>query len=246
MLHHGKDGQRLSYTVERAGPRRRSRCPSSSRRSAGAQHRPLLLPGGGRHLHARRRHRRAPPAAGQPRDAALLLAVGRVLRGVRLLGQRPVRPPRLGLLLGQRDRGARAAAAVPALHAVLPRAPGQLDRQRGRAARWPADLPARAAAGRRARRRPRAGIGGPAVLRQHGRPAGWSESSRCTCRSAWRPASSSLRRRSARCARSPRAGSCAGLPGARRWGRCPSRSATRCRLPSASIRRSRCSCRSSR
>ena len=53
-------------------------------------------------------------------DAAFLLAVRRVLRGVHVLVQRPPRPAGLGVLLGRRRRDGAAAAAVPALHAGVP------------------------------------------------------------------------------------------------------------------------------
>ena len=90
-------------------------------RLAGAdaeRRRPVLLRARrGRHLHAARRRRGARAAADRSGDAAFLLAVGGVLRPVHVLVQRPARSRRLGLLLGRRDRGDGAAAAVPALRA---------------------------------------------------------------------------------------------------------------------------------
>ncbi len=66
------------------------------RRTGGA----LFRPRRGRHLHAARRRRRPAAAPARSGDAALLLAVGRLLRRLHLLVQRPSRSPRLGLLLG--------------------------------------------------------------------------------------------------------------------------------------------------
>ena len=125
----------------RAGARTaRARSTSCSRRSASF----TLLVGGAVRLR-------------RPRDPATLhffWLCGRVLRRVHVLVQRPSRSARLGLLLGRRDRDPRAAAAVPALHAGVPRAAAALDarRRRPRArCRW-SYVPA-VAARRGARRR---------------------------------------------------------------------------------------------
>ena len=80
----------------------------------------LLRAGRGRHLHAARRRGGARAPAHRSGHAAFLLAVGRLLRPVHVLVQRPARSRRLGVLLGRRDRADGAAAAVPALHAGLP------------------------------------------------------------------------------------------------------------------------------
>ena len=63
-------------------------------------------------------------------DAALLLALGGVLRGARVLVQRPSRSARLGVLLGRRGRPAAAAAALRALRARVPGAAGSLGQKR--------------------------------------------------------------------------------------------------------------------
>ena len=60
--------------------------------------------------------------AGRSGDAALLLALRGVFRGVHLLLQRPARSSRLGVLLERRDGGGAPAAAAAAFHAGLPAA----------------------------------------------------------------------------------------------------------------------------
>ena len=74
------------------------RCRADSVGSAG----PLLRAGGRRNLLARGRRRRAAASSREPGDAALLLALSRVLRRARVLVQRPTRPARQRLLLGRR------------------------------------------------------------------------------------------------------------------------------------------------
>ena len=103
-----------------------------------------------RHVLALCRHGRAAPPAGKPGDAALLLAVRRVLRRADVLVQRPARHARLGLLLGRRGVDAAAAAALRALRARVPRAARQLGAQRRR----PHPAAAAVSAGAAARRRP--------------------------------------------------------------------------------------------
>ena len=115
----------LAYTLLRGGHARR--CVECRRRArAAGQPRPLLRAGGGRDLHAA--GRRARCGIRRPGDPATLhffwLCVA-VLRRVRVLVQRPPRSPRLGVLLGRRRGDAAAAAALPALHAGVPGAPGR-------------------------------------------------------------------------------------------------------------------------
>ena len=103
------------------------------------EHQPVLRAGAGRPVHAARRRRRPPAPAESPGHAALPLALGGVLRLGVVLVQRPPRPARLVLLLGRRGGGAPAAAALPALHVLLPGAPAVVGDQRRSAAgsgRW--------------------------------------------------------------------------------------------------------------
>ena len=159
------DGRADVLAMQQRGARRRAsflhavaaRLARSHQRRADAdaeRRRALLLRAGGRrHLHAARRRRGARAPADRSGDAAFLLAVGRVLRRVHLLVQRPPRPRRLGLLLGRRDRGDGAAAAVPALHARVPRAAARARLLRDAGALAAGHLPARRGARRDARAR---------------------------------------------------------------------------------------------
>src|SRR5258705_310704 len=67
-------------------------------------------------------------AAARSGDAALLLAVRRLLRRLHVLLQRPVRSSRLGVLLGRRDCLRPAAAAAAAFHDGLSGAAGRVER----------------------------------------------------------------------------------------------------------------------
>ena len=82
---------RSTYTVLAAADAARLLDASPSRRFPSGARGALLRARGGRHLHAARRRRGAAAPAGQSGDAALLLAVGRVLRRARVLVQRPAR-----------------------------------------------------------------------------------------------------------------------------------------------------------
>ena len=145
VLH--RPAQRRGADLHRAAAgAARARAAAVARRPRRAP-RALLRPGGGRDLHAVRRLHGAAAADARSGLAALLLAVGRLLRRLRVLLQRPVRSARLGLLLGRRGGARPAAAAVPPLRARLSRAPQRLganaDGTRRAAARLPAGVPAR-------------------------------------------------------------------------------------------------------
>ena len=76
---------------------------------------------------------------GRSGDTSFLLAVPGVFWHVHVLVQRAARPARLGVLLGRRRLDPAAPAAVPALHAGVPRAPAQLaPSERGSGAAAPA------------------------------------------------------------------------------------------------------------
>ena len=124
---------------------------------------------------------------GQPGDAALLLADGRVLRRARVLVQRPARPLDWVFYWGDVVGAAAAAAALPALRARLPRAAGQLGAQRRRPHAAAAALPAGAAARRRARRGAAARRAARATCCRRVAHAASSAASCSTSRSAWSP-----------------------------------------------------------
>ena len=199
-----------------------------------------------RHLHAARRRRRAAAPPGRRGHAALLLAVPGVLRRVHVLVQRAARSARLGLLLGRRRLDPAAAAALPALHARVPRAAAQLGAH---------------AAGHG---RPAAAV--PAGARCSDWPAWWRWRARRSTRGSSRRRSTLLDRLEplylSMCFAARSGGADARVRaralghgaapaavdrlghGARRGAR--SRWATRCRTRSASSRRCRWSCRRSR
>ena len=116
-----REGTRLAYTLLRLGTQQALARLAGAR---AARRLDVLRARRGRPLHAARRRVGAAAPSARSGDAALLLAVRRVLRRVHLLVQRPVRSARLGLLLGRRGRDGAAAAAAAALHAGLPRAAG--------------------------------------------------------------------------------------------------------------------------
>ena len=131
-----------------------------------------------RHLHAARRRRRAPAAPARSGDAALLLAVGRLLRRVHLLVQRPARSARLDLLLGRRDGDLLLPPLFLHFTLVFPERAAAVDWRRRSVARSSCRslyVPARCSASRAviagvARRRERADV----HPRRSQRSIGWS------------------------------------------------------------------------
>ena len=198
----------------------------------------VLRARGGRALHAARRRLGPAAPAARSGDAAFLLAVRRLLRRVHVLVQRSVRSARLDVLLGRRGGDGAAAAAAPALHAGVPGAAAVACIAAERAAAA-GDVPAGARARRGAhRRRSRAGRVRRRRVFAGARPA--------RSRRAGLPVpvrAGGGRRPGARVRRDHvadrRAASFAGLRGGRCSASVRSRSATRCRGRSASIRRSR-------
>ena len=165
---------------------------------------------------------------------------------VHLLVQRTVRSARLGVLLGRRGRVGAAAAAAAALHAGVPGA-SDAWRRGDRAARSLVVplmyLPALRARRRRASSPSRAGRAAACTAPLFSRAIDAARSRRADLPVRLRRGGARRAgpRVPARSRRSPAGVNCAGSRGARRWASGRSRSATRCRGRSASIRRSRCS-----
>ena len=144
ILHASRRGDQLTYTMLRTGERQllQLKLEPSPQGNRGA----LFRAGGRRHLHAAGRLLGPDQAPLRPRDPALLLAVRRFLRRVRVLLQRAPRPARLGLLLVGRRGDAGAAAAVPALRPGVPGTAQRLGAVAGSAdpcCRWRTRRPSR-------------------------------------------------------------------------------------------------------
>ena len=111
---------RRAARLHAARARRPSRRPGDAAADSTRCRRPVLRAGGRRHLLASGWRHRAHQTAHRSGDAALLLAVGRVLRRLHVLVLWPPRPRRLGVLLGRPDCHPVPAAAVRALRAGVP------------------------------------------------------------------------------------------------------------------------------
>ena len=123
--HAADAGTRLIYTLLRLGTR--EVLQMSARADPDGQARALLRPRRGRHLHAARRRRGAAAPSARSGDAALLLAVRRVLRRRSRSRSTAASIGSTGSSTGAtRSSIAAAAAAVPALHAGVSRAAARL------------------------------------------------------------------------------------------------------------------------
>ncbi len=141
---HASDGTRpLKYTVSRSGadlPISVDLLPMPT-----VNGRLYLLARARRHSVDRDWRVGAAAAAERSRDAAFLLADGRVLRRARVHAGGPLQPSRLLLRMGGCGRAPGAAPALPALRVRVSRTAPPVGQDRPRARRRPGAVPARAA-----------------------------------------------------------------------------------------------------